>query len=184
MESPNFKDISEALKNLPNNDETRRKALLLTEFLTADENAKTSILDIENGLYRDTFSVDESALAERLFLGIKDEFQLESQKDLMDLYLMIANFIKSKRFMRLHDSGNLDDAKRVTSILKSLQDSYASLGRELGLNRQQRLVRRAVRIDETGSITEIFAAIDQQEVLSPKKKAIKRKKKKKAEVTV
>ncbi len=176
-ENGDFAELAEKLKNLPNNEETRRKALLLKEFLVADENAKTRIADIDNGIFRDTLNSSESAIAENLFGSIKEEFEINTQKDLMDLWLMIALFVKTKRFIRL-DSDDLKTVNTIASIQKKFLDSYSQLGRELGISRQQRLVRKVSTMDDTGSITELFAGITQVEMDTPKKRKSKKKKKK------
>jgi len=171
-----YDELAKQLAALPNTEETRRRALLLKEFLVAEENAKTRIADIDNGIFRDTLSNDEAAMAESLFTNIKREFELDSQKDLMDLWLMVAVFIKSRRFMRFNTK-DVDTANKVSSITKKFMDTYAALGRELGLSRQQRLIRRTVSVDDTGSITELFAGIEQVELDTPAKRSKKKKKK-------
>ena len=178
-----FDDLAEKLKNLPDNEETRRKALLLKEFLVADENAKTRIADIDNGIFRDTLNSSESAIAEKLFGSIKEEFEIATQKDLMDLWLMIALFVKTKRFIRI-DSDDLKTVNTIASIQKKFLDSYGQLGRELGITRQQRLVRKVSVSDDTGSITELFAGITQVEMDTPKKRKSKKKKKNGIEIEV
>ena len=170
-----YEDIAKQLAALPNTEETRRRALLLKEFLISEENAKTRIADIDNGIFRDTLSSDEAAMAERLFNNIKREFEINSQKDLMDLWLMVATFVKSKRFIRIKAT-DPDVANKISSITKKFLDIYSSLGRELGLSRQQRLVRRTVSVDDTGSITELFAGIEQVELDTPAKRSKKKKK--------
>jgi len=146
--------------------------LLLREFLVTDENARVQIADIENGVFRDTLNADEAALAERLFNNIKNEFEINSQKDMMDLWLMVALFTKSKRFMRA-ESKDVAFINRLASIQKKFLDSYSQLGRELGLSRQQRLIRRVTTMDSTGSITELFAGIAQVEMARPAKRKAK-----------
>jgi len=178
MEKSNYEELAKALSELPDDEDTRRRALLLKEFLVADEHSKTQIADIENGVFRDTLGADESALAERLFDQIKREFEIDSQKDLMDLWLMIALFVKSRRFMRFN-SKDVESANKMASVLKKFLDAYGTLGRELGLSRQQRLVRRAVQYDDTGSLTQVFAGIEQVEIDTPAKRKKKRKRKKK-----
>ena len=170
-----YEELAKKLAALPDNEETRRRALLLKEFLITDEHAKTQIADINNGLFNDALRKDEAALAERLFDNIKTEFEIDTQKDLMDLWLMISYFIKTKRFMRI-DPKDTDQARKLASITKQFTDSYASLGRELGLSRQQRLVRKVTTVDEMGSITELFAGLSQHEVDTPKKRRAKKKK--------
>jgi len=166
-------DLGKILAELPDNEETRRKALLLREFLVTDENARVQIADIENGVFRDTLNADEAALAERLFNNIKNEFEINSQKDMMDLWLMVALFTKSKRFMRA-ESKDVAFINRLASIQKKFLDSYSQLGRELGLSRQQRLIRRVSTMDSTGSITELFAGIAQVEMATPAKRKAKK----------
>ena len=170
-----YEELAKQLAALPNTEETRRRALLLKEFLVAEENAKTRIADIDNGIFRDTLSKDEAAMAEMLFTNIKREFEIDSQKDLMDLWLMVAVFIKSRRFMRVN-TNDIDTANKLSSVTKKFMDAYAALGRELGLSRQQRLVRRTVSVDDTGSITELFAGIEQVELDTPAKRSKKKKK--------
>jgi len=172
-----YEELAKQLAALPNTEETRRRALLLREFLVAEENAKTRIADIDNGIFRDTLSNDEAAMAENLFTNIKREFEIASQKDLMDLWLMVAVFIKSRRFLRFK-TNDIDAANKISSITKKFMDAYASLGRELGLSRQQRLIRRTVSVDDTGSITELFAGIEQVALDTPAKRSKKKKKKK------
>jgi len=184
MEKSKYEELAKALSELPDDEDTRRRALLLKEFLVADEHSKTQIADIENGVFRDTLGADEATLAERLLEQIKREFEIDSQKDLMDLWLMIALFVKTRRFMRI-ESKDTDSANKISSIVKKFLDAYGSLGRELGLTRQQRLVRRSVQYDDTGSLTEVFAGIEQVEMDTPiKKKAKKRRKKKNDEIEV
>jgi len=165
-----YEKIKESLKKLPKDDEYRRRALLLKRYMIEDETAKVAVSDIENGIFNDIFSGEESALASRLFELIKSEFKIKTEKDLMDVYLMIANFIKAKRFLR-YRSDALDKENWASMIAKRFQDEYIVLGRELGLSRKDRLVRKIKQVDSTGSLTEIFAAIDQVEVPAPGKKS-------------
>ena len=153
-----LKELNKALQNLPDTPETRRKALLLKRYLIAEKDAATRFAEIESGVFSDVFSEDEAALGEKLFNMIKEEFQLESSKDLMDLHLMIMNYLKTRRVMRLRVN-DLKLKSLVASIAKKWQDNYASLGKDLAISRQQRLVRKLEYEDETGSITKIFASI-------------------------
>lgn len=173
-----YEELAKALSELPNTEETRRKALLLKEFLVEDELSKRRVADIENGVYRDTLSAEESALAEKLFNNIKTEFRLDTQKDLMDLWLMVAFFVRSKRFLRAK-AADEKQAKTFASVVKSFADSYSSLARELGLSRQQRLVRRVSKYEDNGSLTQLFAGIEQVELDTPAKRVAKKDKKKK-----
>ena len=163
-----LQELNKALQNLPDTPETRRKALLLKRYLIADQDAETRFKEIEYGIFSEIFSEEESALGERLFNLIKDEFQLESTKDLMDLHLMIANYLKSRRIMKIQVN-DLKLKNIVASISKKWQDTYSALGKELAISRQQRLVRRLEYEDETGSITKIFASIGDYEREHPEK---------------
>ena len=116
-----FEELNVALQNLPDNPETRRKALLLKRYLIADDDAKTRIADIESGIFSDMFSIEEASLGERLFNLIKDEFNIESTKDLMDLHLMIMNYLKTRRIMKIQVN-DLKLKNIVASLAKKWQD--------------------------------------------------------------
>jgi hypothetical protein len=169
-----YEELAKKLAELPDNEETRRRALLLKEFLVTDEHSKTQIADINNGLFRDSLKPEEAAVAERLFENIKTEFEIETQKDLMDLWLMVSHFMRTRRYMRAKVQ-DTDQTRKLASIIKQFNDSYLSIGRELGLSRQQRLVRKVTTVDEMGSITELFAGLSQHEVDTPKKRRAKKK---------
>jgi len=165
-----LQELNKALQNLPDTPETRRKALLLKRYLIADQDAQTRFKEIEYGIFSEIFSEEESALGERLFNLIKEEFQLESTKDLMDLHLMIMNYLKTRRISRIQVN-DLKLKNIVASIAKKWQDNYSSLGKDLAISRQQRLVRRLEYEDETGSITKIFASIGDYERDNPEEVA-------------
>ena len=169
-----YEELAKKLAELPDNEETRRRALLLKEFLVTDEHSKTQIADINNGLFRDSLKPEEASVAERLFENIKKEFEIETQKDLMDLWLMVSHFMRTRRYMRAKVQ-DTDQTRKLASIIKQFNDSYLSIGRELGLSRQQRLVRKVTTVDEMGSITELFAGLSQHEVDTPKKRRAKKK---------
>ena len=82
--------------------------------------------------------------------------------------------MSSRRYMRAKVQ-DTDQTRKLASIIKQFNDSYLSIGRELGLSRQQRLVRKVTTVDEMGSITELFAGLSQHEVDTPKKRRAKKK---------
>ena len=161
-----IEQLATDLAQLPNTPEMRRKALLLRKYLVAEESGRTKLGEIQAGIFSDSFSEEEAALGNRLFNLIKDEFQLENTKDLMDLHLMIMNYLKTRRLMGL-EFDNIKLKNALASIIKKFTDAYSALGRDLAINRQQRLIRKIEYEDETGSITKIFASVQQYEEEHP-----------------
>jgi len=178
MEKDLAKELAEKLAQLPDTPETRRKALILKKHLLGDEQGRIEVAEIEEGIFSDMFNEQDAALGERLFNLIKEEFQLTNTKDLMDLHLMIINYLKTRRLHRVDVKNDPKLQSMYAAVIQRFTSTYSKLGADLGVTRQQRLVRKVVTEDESGSITTMFANVEQYEKDHPEEVDIWKKQKK------